>query len=490
MSRVKRDGTVFGAAFVFALGLYGFSAPADLPCTVSVLAASAAAGFVGMVADRTFGWRVGLAAVLVWTTAPGVWNRAVTGAVEMREACLAAAAIWLAHVTFLALTRRVRSFRRHVVTGLEGVTAHTTARRRAATNRLGARLALGAAAAFALVSAAMHDYRLGEAAYVYARSILDESGDRLVVLNGVADAQLVRMEAKRLAKAGEPASASRLLQFRTDAPYLAWLSARVRTLWPDETNLWAAARIGTSALAGELFASHPDRVYVMTGRSTTPAEWEARWRKVKPYLGSRDGSVPRIRRAFALEGDTLGNRLQAAGRPHEAWALYLRILDEIDPHDASAFLNLDGMMRRGYRADHATCRRVEHGLLELAREERLPELPFTLRTLVTWNNEMIRAYGRGDLATAAEIARRILSEPEWRAFVPANAVMGSVLSREGDCAAAEVFFKAALSGRGPAAPQPVVMNDYAAMLRRLGRLDEAERYARLAARTDIKETDT
>ena len=39
---------------------------------------------------------------------------------------------------------------------------------------------------------------------------------------------------------------------------------------------------------------------------------------------------------------------------------------------------------------------------------------------------------------------------------------------------------AALAGKGGAAPQPVVMNDYADMLRRQGRFDEAEALARRA----------
>ena len=53
-------------------------------------------------------------------------------------------------------------------------------------------------------------------------------------------------------------------------------------------------------------------------------------------------------------------------------------------------------------------------------------------------------------------------------------------AQEGDYAAAEPFFKAALSGKGSAAPQPVVMNDYADTLRHLKRCDEAESLARRA----------
>lgn len=114
------------------------------------------------------------------------------------------------------------------------------------------------------------------------------------------------------------------------------------------------------------------------------------------------------------------------------------------------------------------------------RQKRPGEVPSSWNTLAAWNNEMIRAHGRGDLTNAMEIAQRILSQREWRAFVPANAVMGSVLAQAGDYAAAERFFRVAISGKGLAAPQPVVLNDYADTLCHLGRYAEAEIFARRA----------
>lgn len=109
-------------------------------------------------------------------------------------------------------------------------------------------------------------------------------------------------------------------------------------------------------------------------------------------------------------------------------------------------------------------------------------------TLAEWNNEMIRAYGRGDMKTSAAIAGKILSQPEWRAYIPANAVMGSVLAHEGKYAAAEPFFKIALSGRGLAAPQPAVMREYANTLRHLGRNDEAAELERRALVNEEEKT--
>ena len=118
--------------------------------------------------------------------------------------------------------------------------------------------------------------------------------------------------------------------------------------------------------------------------------------------------------------------------------------------------------------------------VELRRDDRIPDEARDRQTLVELNNEMIRAHVRGDWTNAARMAVTILSEPAWRTFVPANAVMGSVLALEGDYEAAEAFYKAALSGKGVAAPQPVVMNDYADTLRHLKRYDEAETFARRA----------
>ena len=116
----------------------------------------------------------------------------------------------------------------------------------------------------------------------------------------------------------------------------------------------------------------------------------------------------------------------------------------------------------------------------LRHDDRTSDGPGNIHALIALNNEMIRAHGRGDLAGAEKTARKILSQPEWRTFVPANAVMGSALAQKGEDVAAAAFFKAALSGKGAAAPQPVVMNDYADTLRHLGRYAEAEAFARRA----------
>ena len=339
---------------------------------------------------------------------------------------------------------------------------------------------LGAAAVLVTGVLLVRSGRQSEAACAYARMMLDEAGDRFVILNGVADEQMVREEARRNHEAGRMEKSSRLLQFHTDAAFRSQLVARVRREWPTETNLWAAAQISPAAFADEVFRAYPDRVYTMTGKSTTVEKWSARWAMMMPYLGSRDRVVPSIRRAFALEGVTLANRLQGEGKLKDAWRIYFRVCNEVDPGNRIALVNLDGMLRRGYAADAGSRRRVECAMKELKQEGPVSESRSEVDLLAAWNNEMIRAHGRGDLAQAACIARKILSNPVWRTFIPANAVMGSVLAHEGDYVTAEMFFKAALSGQGTAAPQPVVMNDYADTLRRLKRYAEAEAFARRA----------
>lgn len=486
MSNMFKGVFVFGGTFVLAFGLYLLTAPtglpwnASVPVTVSAAAAALAGGLVGAIVTRCFGWRVGVAAALAWTLAPAVWNHAVTGGIGAVVAAGLAMAGELAQVIFLLMTRRAREI--HATASIENnnLTAHDVAVRRAQERHVVSWALLSAAVVFAVFAAWTHDYRLGEAASAYARAQMDEAGNRFVILNGIADEQMVREEENRNRMLRREGDISQLLHFRDDAAYRTQLVAYVRRTWPTDTNLWAAAQIGPAAFADAVFRSHPDRVYTMTGKSTTPSRWAARWAAMAPYLGSKDGFIPLMRRAFAIEGNTLANRLQGEGRLAEAWKLYLQVYDEIDPGNLSALVNLTGMLERGYEAEPELCQRVNGELRGRLRGGLLPEFQPVWGTLIAWNNEMIQAYGRGNLDLAAVIARKILSRPEWRTFIPANAVMGSVMARDGDYSAAETFFRAALAGKGTAAPQPIVMNDYADTLRNLKRYDEAEAYARRA----------
>ena len=478
MAHRGMEWLVSGGTVAFALGLYFVSAPTGL--AMFALAAALAGGVVGAVVSHCLGWRTGTAAALVWVMSPGVWDRVVTGSAGLLAVCGAIGAGGLGYAGFMFMTRRARALRREPPPGDDVVAAHGFVMRRDRGGRIVTWSLLAAAVAWGVHSAVTHDRWLGKVASAYARIMLDEAGDRFVVLNGVADEQMIFEEAKRMRAEGRAERGSRLLQFREDASYRTQLVSLVRREWPAEVDLRAAAQIGPAALAAEISRCHPERVYVMTGWSTTPEKWAARWAAMTPCLASRDRFVPRMRQAFAYEGNVLANRLQREGETEAAWALYSRVYDEIDPGNAFALINLDGMLRRGHVADRKQCERIEGEMRNLARERRLPAARPDWRMLAAWNNEMIRAHGRGDLGAAAYIARKILSQPGWRSFIPANAVMGSVLAHEGAYEEAEPFFKAALSGKGEAAAQPAVMNDYADVLRKLKRHDEAEAMARRA----------
>ena len=121
------------------------------------------------------------------------------------------------------------------------------------------------------------------------------------------------------------------------------------------------------------------------------------------------------------------------------------------------------------------------GMIEKSgRADLLKRRTPPVEKLVEWNNEMVRAMDAGDAKKAGAIAREILSQPKWRGFVPANAVLGTLSGMEGDFAASERFFHAVFAS-GVEQP-PVAYNDFAETLRQLKKYGEAERYAREAVR--------
>jgi len=298
----------------------------------------------------------------------------------------------------------------------------------------------------------------------------------------------------------------------------------VKSAFPAETNLWLAAQVSPEAFADAAVKAHPDRFYMMMGQSTTPEKWAARWEAMKPYLASGDRFIPVMRHLFAYEANTLGNGLQGKGDLKVAWNLYLRIFEEVDPKNPAACVNLNEMLRRGYKIDEGTRRRVESAQADFAKllkdrekaarvaariaafgpvmrdqkeydelrervrkrmdelERKGEKLPMSeeLKTLTEWKDEMMKAFGEGDFDKAARIARSILSRRQWRGFIPANMVLGERMLQQGDLVAAEAFLRVAVEGKGEAAPPPLVLNEYAEVLRLLKRYDEAEKHARMA----------
>jgi len=566
MKRSAIGELVFWSATAFALLLYWLTSPAGLPWNassdlamssafvtdaavtlphpfwryfvamaeghfvfLSCLAAAVSAGLIAAMVNRYFDWRLGVAAALVWIFLPGVWNRAITGECGV---CLAAAVViasWTLNAVALRVFRKARKAVKSESAGAP-LAAHGGEAKRGKVNRIASWSVLGAAGLFAVVSATtLHSYRYGEAASAYARLIVEEAGDRIILLNGLCDEQVVDAAARRVRKVGEDSiltrqAATSTISFRFADANRSNLVAWVRREWPAETNLWIAAQVSPSAFADAAVKAHPDRFYAMRGQSTTLEGWEVRWEAMKPYLASGDKFIPAMRRMFAYEGNLLGNGLQEKGDLKAAWRLYLRVFDEIEPHNPAACENLNGMLAHGYKVDSGTRSRIESAkadymkllkdkrkarrvmariaasgpvmrdqkaydelrervkkqMEELEKKGEKIEPPEELKTLTDWLNDMMKAFYASDMRKSVRIARAILSRRQWRGFIPAHAIMGEAMLRQGDLVAADAFFRVAMEGTGPSAPPTFLYNDYAETLRRLKRYDEAEKYARKA----------
>lgn len=111
------------------------------------------------------------------------------------------------------------------------------------------------------------------------------------------------------------------------------------------------------------------------------------------------------------------------------------------------------------------------------RADKAADMPPEVVSMIDLNNAMVKARAEGDRETCERLARQMLSNPFWRNWPVANAVMGDVTARDGDYAASEAYYRIATAGgRAP----EIVWNNYADTLRHLGRFDEAEKCARRA----------
>jgi len=535
MSRERIGQVVFALAVFVAVALYSLTAPEGLPwnesvrlaaehslwgfyvrvfggpVTLSSALAALAAGLLASVLNRHLGWRVAASAALVWTFLPWVWNRAITGERSVCLAALAVALVWTAHVVALWVLRKARAMRMATQVGRPAAALPRGAGGR--INRLAGWVALGLAGLFAVVSASFHDYRLGEVASVYARGVVRDAGDRIIVLNGICDEQIER-EVEKVGGGGWRSELA-VVRLNGDEGYRRELASTVKRLWSDETNLWAAAEVGTKAFLDVALARHPDWFYRLDGASTTLEGWERRWAEFTPYLGSSDPFVTAGRRLFGYEGNLLASRLQDKA----AWALLRRVCEEVDPGNISALVNMSEMMRRGFPAGVQERKAVQAGLdaffhdvqksrhareivrlsgpirsdpellAKLADEakrriaERIAageklEVSPEVMTFVEWNNAMVGSAEKGDFVEAGRLARKILSHSPWRGAPAANAILATALAKEGNRAESVVFFKAAIGTTNDV--PAVVLNDYADTLMCLGKLDEAETIARRA----------
>jgi len=317
---------------------------------LSCVAAAVATGLLCVVANRLVGMRPAIGLALIWIFLPPVWYRAVTGerAVCLWSACVIA--LWIVQTALILIVKKLRA----------GITTERQKERteadlrRARLARIAGFSVMGCAALFALASASQYDDRLGEVASAYAQGVFDEAAGRVIVLNGICDLQFMSIRN------------CRFVSMRADENSRAENVAFARKTFPADTNLVAAARIGTNAFLAALQKQYPEQLYHMDGRSTTLDGWERRWSEFTPYLHSSDPFVPVARHLFACEGNAVAGRLQ---NMDEAWALYRRICNEVECGNREALACMNEAMLRGYKASEADCKFVREALINAEKSQ-------------------------------------------------------------------------------------------------------------------------
>ena len=232
-------------------------------------------------------------------------------------------------------------------------------------------------------------------------------------------------------------------------------------------------------------------------------------------------------------------------REEEAWAIFEKIVDSVDPKNYGAYLNLLGMVQRGYPAPKAVVedlvnrrRQLENGfttqehLLSAVRSsgrlyatpedvaryeqakreaaekrEQSPEAKAFVEKLSAASKDpqsgrsaqeaihkairdgRVRADMVGGQLIAIDLALGDMKNAEQDAIEvlkldrhepTANATLGSLAGSRGDYERSERYLRRAIAtGRASI----VAKNDYAYVLMKLGRLDEAEPFAREAMKS-------
>lgn len=510
----KKDLYVSFGAAVLTAALYFLTSPsgipygAEYPLYLSISLAALGSGLVGYLVSRLLGWRVGLSAALLWSTLPPIWYRSISGDKSILRIL---GAVVVIAVLYYLTKRVIKLFQAHREGSKNFVsTKRSDTRRR---NRLISRIVLAVASFVALVALTLHDYRYGKIAEVFAKGIVEAAGERVIILNGAFDKQIVAEIEKR----GKGEYVSLTNDEENREKLVEWAKAN----FPEEEKLWLGARVSPAAFVDLVLESHKDKFYSMNGSDTTLEAWEKRVEEVRPYFKATDSAAQLVKRHLGIEGNHVANKLADEGKEAEAYKLYERIYGEVDSGNASALINMSELIRRGLKISIDEQRRVKEKLNTFLRDrnnqKRLREivraagpvradpelmakmieeanklreekkaageeekfvLPEEVKSLVEANGAMLKAMDRGDKEAASRIARSILSKPEWRGFIPANAVMGEILAKEGDFAASERFYEVATSTTNRVGV--MVYAGYANTLKELGKLDQAEEMARKA----------
>ena len=304
-----------------------------------------------------------------------------------------------------------------------------------------------------------------------------------------------------------------------DYDYQTNLLAKVGTLGFGEKaflDLKVAAFIGVNAFAEELriAESETNRIAYVWTRELWP--WERLtnvWEAVKDdvAIASRRDSFY-VRRSFGRQAMSEAAAMQDAGREEEAAYVYLWTLRDVDPENASAVINLLELVRRGFQFDSETKEMIENFGQALFNEryhiERLHELVRTGGVVYMRAEDRRRAFDRLRPQLEAYLKYRKGKEGSKHALFNArlsdsisrngkeevkadaisvlrqdrdnalgNGIMGTIAAFDGDYAVSELYLRRAVSS--PAA-SAAAFNNYAEVLRRMGRFEEAEVNARKA----------
>ena len=304
-----------------------------------------------------------------------------------------------------------------------------------------------------------------------------------------------------------------------DDVYRTNLFARTEKLGyaPDKLlNMKVAASLSVNAFVEELRIVEPnqeDIKFVWTRELWPWARFTNVWENVKSDVekaSTRDSFY--VRRSFGRQAMSEAAALQDLGRVSEAAKIYLWVLDDVDHSNASAVINLLELLRRGFVFDPEVRERIENAGQSLFNErynvDRLQELVKTGGTVYMPSAERRRAfdrlrpqleaylkYRRGIEAAKHSRYNTRLAEAiktsgkdevrdeainilrQDRDNVLGNGIMGTIAAFDGDYAVSELYLRRAVNSPEASA---AAFNNYAEVLRRMGRFAEAEVNARKA----------
>ena len=207
-------------------------------------------------------------------------------------------------------------------------------------------------------------------------------------------------------------------------------------------DLAFAAELGPRALIDEWLKIDKPGFEAKVATPATYFPTREKWDEARAMIG--DGSERRLRRLMAVCGNALGCALIERGDLKDAWTIFKAIVDEVEPGNYAAYLNLLGMVQRGFVAS-------KDEVADLTKRRQQIE-----KNLKSWERILGAARSGGRLYADPEdvakyekaqkemAAKRELS-PEAKALV--EAVVAAPKDAERGRAAQEAIHKAIREGK-------------------------------------------